>query len=46
MKMYKEILIVCLFDEFDKINGEFYCFLLREDWLFVKERIFYFNEFI
>jgi len=44
MKTHKETPIARSLDELDKINGEFYRSLSREDRLFVKERISHFNE--
>lgn len=46
MKTYKETSIARSLDELDKINGEFYRSLSKEDRLFVKERISHFNESI
>ena len=46
MKTHKETPIARSLDELDKINGEFYRSLSKEDRLFVKERISHFNESI
>ena len=46
MKVIKETPIARSLDELDKINGEFYRSLSKEDRLFVKERISHFNESI
>lgn len=46
MKAIKETPIARSLDELDKINGEFYRSLSKEDRLFVKERISHFNESI
>ena len=46
MKAIKETPIARSLDELDKINGEFYRSLSKEDRLFVKKRISHFNESI
>lgn len=46
MKTHKETPIARSLDELDKINGEFYRSLSKEDRLFLKERISHFNESI
>ena len=46
MKTRKETPIARSLDELDKINGEFFRSLSKEDRLFVKERISHFNESI
>tara|TARA_B100000700_G_scaffold35957_1_gene35100 strand:- start:2704 stop:4281 length:1578 start_codon:yes stop_codon:yes gene_type:complete len=46
MKAIKETPIARSLDELDKINGEFYRSLSKEDRLFVKEKISHFNESI
>jgi hypothetical protein len=46
MKTHRETPIARSLDELDKINGEFYRSLSKEDRLFVKERISHFNESI
>ncbi|GEA04153.1 hypothetical protein KUL17_30500 [Alteromonas sp. KUL17] len=46
MKAIKETPIARSLDELDKINGEFYRSLSKEDRLFVKERMSHFNESI